>query len=115
MKRLIIIQSLLVAVTLGVSIYFFGAGAFPAAAYGGAVALINSLWLSRRVSTATEMAETNIQRSVYSIYFNAVQRFVFVLVTLGVGLQALKLMAEPLLITFGVAQIAYFFGERTQD
>lgn len=113
MKRLIVIQFLIVLVALAVSIYFFGADAYLPAAYGGATALINTLWLSRRVSSAGSLAEQDFTRSVYSIYFNAVQRFVFVLVALGVGLQALQLQAEPLLITFALAQIAYFFGERT--
>lgn len=115
MKRLILIQFLLVLVALGASVYFFGAEAYLPAAYGGATALLNTLWLTRRVTTAGEIAEKDLKRGVFSIYFNAVQRFVFVLVALGVGLQALKLKAEPMLLTFALAQIAYFFGERTQD
>jgi hypothetical protein len=46
------------------------------------------------------------------LYFGAVQRFVFVLVALAIGLAAIKLMAEPLLLTFGVAQLALFFAGR---
>ncbi len=112
MKRLLGIQVVLVLPGLALAWYWYGADGSLSALYGGAIALINTLWLGRKVELAGEMAEEDLQRGIYAIYFNAVQRFVFVLVALGVGLQALKLVPQPLLLTFGVAQLAYFFGRR---
>ncbi len=115
MRRLLIIQSLLIVVVIAFAWSLFGERSLIAAIYGGGVALANTLWLGRRVTHVGELADQDLKRGVYSIYFNAVQRFVFVLVALGIGLQALKLMAEPLLISFGVAQFAYFFAERPKS
>lgn len=112
MKRLLVIQAVLVLIALAISGYWYGNDAVIASLYGGGVAIINTLWLGKKVEAAGELAEDDLDRGIYAIYFNAVQRFVFVLVALGVGLQALKLVPQPLLLTFAVAQIAYFFGRR---
>ena len=112
MKRLLLIQVALVLVALLGAYYRYEAAGAVAALYEGGIALINTLWLGRKVELAGEMAEDDLKRGIYAIYFNAVQRFVFVLVALGVGLQALQLTPQPLLLTFGIAQVAYFFGRR---
>ncbi len=112
MKRLLLVQAGLVLLGLAFGWYAYGMDGAIGAAYGGAVAFINTLWLGRKVEVAGEMAEEDLTRGIYAIYFNAVQRFVFVLVALGVGLQALKLTPQSLLLTFGIAQLAYFFGRR---
>ncbi len=112
MKRLFGIQVALVLLAATLAWYWYGNDAVVAALYGGGIALVNTIWLGRKVELAGEMAEEDVTRGIYAIYFNAVQRFVFVLVALGVGLQALQLTPQPLLLTFGLAQIAYFFGRR---
>jgi ATP synthase protein I len=114
MQRLLLIQAGLVLLALPGAFYWYNINGLIAALYGGGIALINTLWLGRKVEAAGEMAEEDLTRGIYAIYFNAVQRFVFVLVALGVGLQALKLVPQPLLLTFGLAQIAYLFGKRNQ-
>ena len=111
-KRLIITQTLFILGAIGFSFYIFGVDAVTAALYGGSVALLNTLWLNRGVIQAGETAKENPKLGVYELYFGAVQRFVFVLVALAIGLAAFKLMAEPLLLTFGVAQLALFFAGR---
>jgi ATP synthase protein I len=78
-----------------------------AALYGGAVATANTWLLTRRIATAGELAKRSVKYSVYSLYWGALQRFVFVLVCLGVGLGGLKLEPGPLLLTFGVAQLGF--------
>ena len=112
MKRLFSFQAGLVLLAVALAWHWYGTDGVIAAIYGGGIALINTLWLGRKVELAGEMAEEDVTRGIYAIYFNAVQRFVFVLVALGVGLQALQLTPQPLLLTFGLAQIAYFFGRR---
>jgi len=111
-KRLIVTQVLFILGGIGFSFYTFEAGAVIPAFYGGGVALLNTLWLNRGVIQAGETAKENPKLSVYVLYFGAVQRFVFVLVALAIGLAVFKLMAEPLLLTFGVAQLALFFTGR---
>ncbi len=111
-KRLIIVQVLFILGGIGFNIHAFGYGAFMPALYGGGVALLNTLWLNRGVIQAGETAKKNPKLSTYVLYFGAMQRFVFVLVTLAIGLAAFKLMPEPLLLTFGVAQLALFFAGR---
>lgn len=112
-KRLTYIQVVLVIGGLAFSYFQYGSSGMLAACYGGAVALINTIWLSRGVENAGEIAQDNPQLGTYRIFFGAVQRFVFVLVAIGVGLAALSLRAEPLLLTFALAQAAYFIGART--
>ena len=113
-NRLLVIQAVLVLVAVAVSFYIREIPGLVAAIYGGAVALLNTFMLSRRVAQAGQIAETDPKRGTYSLYFSAVQRFVFVLIALGIGLGAIKLQAEPLLATFGVAQLAYLLGGRAE-
>ena len=111
-SRLLIYQAVLVLIAVAVSFYLRDTPGLIAAIYGGAVALLNTFMLTRRVTQAGQIAETNPQRGAYSLYFSAVLRFVFVLIALGIGLGAIKLQAEPLLATFGIAQLAYLLGSR---
>lgn len=112
--RLILMQAVFATAGFAFSLHKFGYEFWPAGLYGAAVALLSTWWLTRGVSTAGQIAETDPKRGVYMLYFGAVQRFVFVLVALGVGLAALKLKAEPLLLTFAVAQLAYFISGRAK-
>lgn len=107
MRIVLIIQFILMLLGAGVAFYYQGENAMLPALYGGAVALANTLLLSRRIEKAGEIAETNPKHTVLSLYLGVVQRFVFVLVALGIGLGALKLAPTPLLGTFMVAQLAY--------
>lgn len=111
-KRLISLQLVLVLVGVVIAMLLYGKSAVLAALYGGVIALANSQLLVRRVAKAGRIAATNPQRSTYMLYFGAVQRFVFVLVALAVGMGVFKLIPPPMLWTFGIAQIAYFFAER---
>ncbi|PIE00934.1 MAG: hypothetical protein CSA79_01720 [Thiothrix nivea] len=107
MRSLLVIQLLLVLGGVVVSWIYLGNTAILPAFYGGAVALANAMLLSERVKKAGEIAETSPQSSVNSLYLGVAQRFVFVLVALGIGLGVLKLLPMPLLGTFMVAQLAY--------
>lgn len=103
------IQTLLILAGTGVSYYYMGDFGAQSAAYGGGIALFSSLILSRRATRAIKSIGDGSRSAMGSLYIGVVQRYVFVLVGLGVGLGLLKLKAEPLLIVFGVAQLAYFF------
>lgn len=107
-----LVQALLVIGTTALLVAMRGRGVLLPALYGGGVAMLNTWWLGSRVEKAAELAVDNPQRGMYTLYFNAVQRFVFVLAALGVGLAALHLEPVSLLLTFGVAQLAYVLGNR---
>lgn len=106
-NRLLSLQAILVLGGVIVASYFQGQAGAIAAFYGGAIALISTLLLAWRVRGAGKIAEDNPKHSVYTLYYGALERFVFVLVALPVGLGALDLSPIPLLLTFGIAQLAY--------
>jgi len=113
MRSLLIIQAILVLAGVAVSYYYFAEEGLLPAAYGGAVAIANTILLSRRLVSAGEMAEDNPQGGVLQLYLGVVQRFVFVLVMFGVGMGVLKLLPPPLLGTFAIAQLAFMlFGTK---
>lgn len=123
MRRFLWIQTLLILAGTAVSYYYMGVFGAQSAAYGGGIALFSSLILSKR---ATRIVKSIADGSQYAkssqhtkssqhaksamglLYIGVIQRYVFVLVGLGVGLGLLKFNAEPLLIVFAVAQLAYF-------
>ena len=113
MRSLLIIQAILVLAGLAVSFYYLGEAGLLPAAYGGSVAVANTILLSRRLESAGEMAEKNPDGGVLSLYLGVIQRFVFVLVMFGVGMGGLKLLPPPMLGTFAVAQLAFMvFGSK---
>jgi ATP synthase protein I len=86
----LVVQAALTAVCVGLAWLYQDQHAALSALYGGVVA-----------------AKRNIRYSIYSLYFGALQRFIFVLVCLGIGLGGIKLDPVPLLLTFGIAQLAF--------
>ena len=113
MRSLLTIQAILVLSGIAVSFYYFADKGLLSAAYGGAVAIVNTVLLSRRLTSAGEMAAENPDGSVLALYLGVVQRFVFVLVMFGVGMGVLKLLPPPMLGTFAVAQLAFMlFGAK---
>jgi len=101
-------QTILVLMGAGVSYFYMGEFGAQSAAYGGGIALFSSLILSRRTDKALKSTMDGTGHVMALLYVGVVQRYVFVLLGLGIGLGFLKLKAEPLLIVFGIAQLAYF-------
>ncbi len=111
-RNLIAIQAILVAICAAI-IWLLRGDAFAiAAAYGGLIAIASTWLLSSRVERAGELAKKSAKWSVYHLLFGAIQRFVFVLVGLALGMWqgALGLEPVPILITFGIAQFAYMIA-----
>ena len=114
MRSLLIIQATLVLAGISASFYFLGESGLLPAAYGGAVAIVNTILLSRRLDSAGEMANDNPDGGVLILYLGVVQRFVFVLVMFGVGMGVLKLLPPPMLGTFAIAQLGFMlFGTKS--
>jgi len=108
MQRFLWIQTLLIMAGTGLSYFYMGVFGVQSAAYGGGIALFSSLILSHRATQAVKSVKEGSRNAMGILYMGVVQRYVFVLVGLGIGLGSLNLNAEPLLIVFGVAQLAYF-------
>ena len=113
MRSLLIIQAILVLLGVAVSFYYLSNEGLLPAAFGGAIAVANTILLSRRLESAGEMAKENPDGGVLSLYLGVIQRFVFVLVMFGVGMGVLKLQPPPMLGTFALAQLAFMlFGSK---
>lgn len=115
MRSLLIIQLVIVLLGAIVSVQYFGEQAILPSLYGGAIALANTLLLSGGIKKLDELSKTSPQTGVMSLMMGVLQRFVFVLVMLGIGLGALKLLPLPLLGTFMAAQLAYVIGGMRQQ
>ncbi len=113
MRKLLIIQATLIILGMAFSYYYYGDAGLLAATYGGGTALVNALLLSRRLDKAGEMAKSNPDAGVLTLYFGVVQRFAFALIMFGFGIGVIHLLPPPLLGTFAIAQLAYMiFGTR---
>lgn len=110
LQRLLTIQASLVLVAILATLYSLGGDSFTAALFGGAVAIANTILLSRRLNSASAMAEDSPDVGVMTLYVGVIQRFIFVLAMFVVGMGLLKLNPIPLLGTFALAQLAYMIG-----
>ena len=90
-----------------------GTWAGLAAGYGGLVAILLAWLLSRRVARAGEAAWQGGSRGMLILFAGLAQRFMLVLVLLGVGLAAFKLHALATITGFGLTQLGYLIGMRT--
>lgn len=106
--RLLVIQVVLVSMVLAGAFYYQGMSGLIAGVYGGAVALFSTLILSRRIDRAGRAASSGSRYGMALLYMGVIQRYVFVLLALAIGLGVVKLNAKPLLAAFGIAQLAHF-------
>jgi ATP synthase protein I len=83
-----------------------------AAFYGGAVAFINAFVYMQRVKRAESLARRSPTAALGALYTSAAIRFVMTLVLFGLGFGYFKLSPLPVIVTFTVAQLAYWWGLR---
>jgi ATP synthase protein I len=112
MRKLLSIQVLTTVVIALLSVWLGGRGMFVAAVFGGAIAVMNTLLLGRRVRRAAQATSQDHSRGVFALYLGAVERFVFTLAAFAVGMGLLHLPPEPLLGTFAAAQLGYWVAAR---
>ena len=106
-KRVLMAQALLVVVTTSIFAVVNGQSDALAALYGGAITLVGSWWLSRRVRRAGDLAKDNPNAGVIALYGGAIERFVYVTAAFAIGLGALKLSVFPLMTAFVVAYLGF--------
>lgn len=107
-RMLLGMQALLIGIVVFLYLVLAGSPEAHAALFGGGCALLNAWLLGRRLRLAADVARTSPGQEVTVIYIGALQRFGLLLVLFVVGMGWLKLNPVPLLVAFGVAQIAFF-------
>lgn len=115
LRRILFIQALLTLVIAAVFMLIQGVAAAVAALYGGAITLLGTWWMARRVQFASDLAKDNPAHSSVVLYAGAALRFVFAVLALAFGLSLLKLSPLPLLTAFAMAYLGYVFGAKAGD
>lgn len=105
--RVLLIQSLLIATTAAVFLVVKGFTEAQAALYGGAIALLSAWMLARRIRAVELVSQAEPHKGTQSLMIGAGLRFIVVLGLFALGMGWLKLSPLPLIIGFGVAQIAF--------
>lgn len=104
----LIAQAVLMLITAAVIFLVMGGSAAFSAIYGSLITLVGTGWMGHRVDQAGTFAEQdNSAGSALALYGGAVQRFLFVLAALAVGMGLLKLSPLPLLAGFAITQLGY--------
>ena len=111
--RRIVGWQILASVVIAIG-FLIGAGAAHgrSALYGGLVAVILTLLLSRGVKRAEASSAHDPQKSMVILYVGAVLRFVLALVAFALGLAVLKLEPMAVFIGFAAAQFSYLINAR---
>ena len=104
-RRVLQTQALLTLLIAGGFGFAHGLPAALAALYGGAITILITGWLARRVRQAGEAATPGAGLVV--IYSSAVLRYAAVIVLVGTGIGLLKLSPLPLLSAFAVTQFGF--------
>ena len=110
--RYIVIAQVLLAGTTAALYSIPGISESIAALYGGAIAVGNGLLLARRAAAAARKLEPDAGSDARAMYVGAIERFVFTLVALGLGMGWLHLMPVPMLVAFAVTHLGYPIGNR---
>ncbi len=110
--RYIVIAQVLLAGTTAALFLIQGIGESLAGLYGGGIAVGNGLLLARRAARAASDLHPDPGSDVRSMYAGAIERLVFTLVALGLGMGWLRLDPVPMLVGFAVVQLGYPLGNR---
>jgi ATP synthase protein I len=115
LQRLLIIQAGLVLFAAIGSFYYFGGHAVSATLFGGAIAMANTILLSRRLEAASDLAADNPNAGALTLYLGVIQRFVLTLVMFAVGIKVLKLVPpEAMVGGFAIAYLGFMICGSTQ-
>lgn len=108
--RNVVIRLLLMQVVAAVCVAIpagavYGSGAAVAAIYGGLVALLMTLMLAWRLDQAARSS-----RALRWLVLGAAERMIVVCIAFAIGIGWLGLVPVPVLIGFGVAELAYYLA-----
>ena len=109
-RRVLLLQTVLTLLT-GVAFFaLLGSLAALAALYGGAIAVIGTWLLGRRVQRAPELPAPGHSGGQLALYAGILPRFIVTLALLGVGIGGLSLFPIPLITAFAVAQLGFLIN-----
>ena len=109
-RRVLLSQAVLTLLTGAVFLVSLGSGAAVAALYGGAVALLSTWLLGRRVQRIPEIPAQGHAGGQLALYAGVLPRFIVTLALLGIGIGGLKLFPLPLIAAFAVAQLGFLIN-----
>ncbi|HJW82010.1 MAG TPA: ATP synthase subunit I [Acidiferrobacterales bacterium] len=104
-RRVLLTQALLTLPIAGGFGLARGPSEALAALYGGAITILITGWLARRVRQAGQARSPGAGLAV--IYSSAVLRYAAVIMLVGMGIGLLKLAPLPLLSAFAVTQFGF--------
>jgi ATP synthase protein I len=104
-RRVLQAQALMTVLIAGGFGFARGLPEALAALYGGAITMVITGWLARRVRRAGETGSPGAGLVV--IYSSAVVRYATVIVLVGAGIGLLKLAPLPLLSAFALTQFGF--------
>ncbi len=107
--KILAVQAILVTMVTWTFYGYQGLLAAQAALYGGLMVMFNVWLMDRRLKKAAEIAIRHPNKEVYLFYIAAIQRFLLTLGLFILGMGVLALLPIPMVVTFGIAQIGYFF------
>lgn len=103
--RLLLMQSVAAGCVAILAGLIYGSGAAVAAIYGGLVALIMTSMLAWRIDQAARSS-----RALRWLVLGAAERMIVVGIAFAIGIGWLRLIPVPVLIGFGVAELAYYLA-----
>ena len=74
-------------------------------AYGGAVAILSTWWLGRRVNAAGELARARLQAGQLALFIGLLQRLFGLMLLFVIAFALLRLSPLPLIVGFSVAHL----------
>lgn len=109
-RKVLLVQAVLTLLTGAAFFASLGSGAAFAALYGGAVALISTWLLGRRVQRTPDTPAQGHAGGQLALYAGILPRFIVTLALLGIGIGGLKLLPIPLIVAFAVAQLGFLIN-----
>jgi len=107
--KILAVQFLLGSALAWAFYIYEGLLAAQAALYGGGIVMFNVWMMHRRIQMAVQKTSPN--KEVLVFYLAAVQRFIFTLGFLILGMGGLGLPPIPMIAGLATAQSGYFFGQ----
>jgi ATP synthase protein I len=98
---------MIVVVLAGGSTLFWNLATGLATIFGGFISVVSALMLSWKIKKAGELAVSMPGKSLRTLYFGAVERFLFILVAFAFAIAVLKLLPLPVIVGFVAAQLSY--------
>jgi len=107
MRRIIVWQALIMLLTAGIIGLIHGYYSALSALYGTLVAIIITFLRGWRMQRFTIPSTMSPSWELAYIYFGALERFIGVVVGMGLGMGWLRLPPVPIIVGFSLAQLAY--------